>query len=410
MASPTCTLVTSSRGPPKRPSRSGLSPPPCPLPVPKPWMRTSSPNICPNMRWRFSCNSPKPAAPAAPKGEAASKRRATASFSFTSVTSAFAFTSSTVPSVSPVSGSQTSSPSGAKISKSMPCRTPCERPRFKTTSPLPRIFATLPSTVIPTSSGASSEISEGLYLSQRDRRAPGRIRRMSEPKTRARARANRIGRHLPTSGGLEKTLRLAREQELETVQIFVSNPQGWAAPVIRPDAELFVEGVREIGLDPVVVHAKYLINLASPDSELRERSGRVLAAELVAAGSVGDDFVVVHSASHAGSGEEKGMERLVAGLAGARQLAAKEAEADGVTVLAEPLVENSVGAGTQLCSTFDALARVAERAGVRVCVDTAHAYVAGHDLSTPEGAREVAAELATTLGGRLALRRLNDPR
>jgi deoxyribonuclease-4 len=233
---------------------------------------------------------------------------------------------------------------------------------------------------------------------------------MSEPKTRARARTNRIGRHLPTSGGLEKTLRLAREQELETVQIFVSNPQGWAAPVIRPDAELFVEGVREIGLDPVVVHAKYLINLASPDSELRERSARVLAAELVAAGSVGADFVVVHSGSHAGSGEEKGMERLVAGLAGARQLAAKEAEADGVTVLAEPLVENSVGAGTQLCSTFDALARVAERAGVRVCVDTAHAYVAGHDLSTPEGAREVAAELATTLGERLALLHLNDPR
>ncbi|MCA1718701.1 MAG: deoxyribonuclease IV [Actinobacteria bacterium] len=233
---------------------------------------------------------------------------------------------------------------------------------------------------------------------------------MSEPATRTQARTNRIGRHLPTSGGLEKTLRLAREQELETVQIFVSNPQGWAMPVPRPDAGLFVEGAREVRLDPVVVHAKYLINLASPDPELRERSARVLAAELVAAGSVGADFVVVHSGSHAGSGEEKGMERLVKGLAGARELAAEEAGTDGVAKPAEPLVENSVGAGTQLCSTFDALARVADRAGVRVCVDTAHAYVAGHDISTPEGARDVASELVAELGDRLALLHLNDPR
>ena len=233
---------------------------------------------------------------------------------------------------------------------------------------------------------------------------------MSEPTTPTRARTSRIGRHLPTSGGLEKTLRLAREQELETVQIFVSNPQGWAAPAHRPDAELFVEGAREIGLEPVVVHAKYLINLASPDPELRERSVRVLAAELVAASSLGADFVVVHSGSHAGSGEEKGMECLVRGLAGARELAAKEATTDGAATPAEPLVENSVGAGTQLCSTFDALAEVAERAGVGACVDTAHSYVAGYDLSTPEGAREVTAELATTLGERLALLHLNDPR
>ena len=233
---------------------------------------------------------------------------------------------------------------------------------------------------------------------------------MSEPKTPARARTNRIGRHLPTSGGLEKTLRLAREQELETIQIFVSNPQGWAVPAPRPDTKLFVEGARQIGLDPVVVHAKYLINLASPDLELRERSAWVLAAELVAAGSLGANFVVVHSGSHAGSGEEIGMERLVRGLARAQELAAEEAGADAVANPADPLVENSVGAGTQLCYTFDALAKVAERAGVRVCVDTAHSYVAGYDLSTPEGAREVAAELAATLGERLALLHLNDPR
>jgi deoxyribonuclease-4 len=227
---------------------------------------------------------------------------------------------------------------------------------------------------------------------------------MTKPKTEPRARTNRVGRHLPTSGGLEKTLRTAREQGLETVQIFVSNPQGWAWPRPRLDGETFARGARELGLSPVVVHAKYLINLASPDPEHRERSVKALAAELIAAGALGADLVVVHSGSHAGSGEEKGMDRLVKGLVRARELGAEK------TGAAEPVVENSVGAGTQLCSTFDALAMVAKKAGVRTCIDTAHAYVAEYDLSTPEGARKVAAELEAVLGERIAMLHLNDAR
>ena len=216
------------------------------------------------------------------------------------------------------------------------------------------------------------------------------------------ARTNRIGRHLPTSGGLKKILQLAQEQELETVQIFVSNPQGWALPTRRPDDETFLRAIREMGLSPVVVHAKYLINLASPEAEHRKRSVHVLAAELVAAGTLGANLVVVHSGSHGGSGEEEGAKRLTEGLVRARELAGAGA--------AEPIIENSVGAGTQLCSGFGALAAVAEGAGVRVCVDTAHAYVAGNDLSTPEGARRVAAQLKGALGARIALLHLNDPR
>jgi deoxyribonuclease IV len=243
---------------------------------------------------------------------------------------------------------------------------------------------------------------ERLYLSRWTGWASATIRRVTDAKAQTGARTNRVGRHLPTSGGLEKTLQLAREQGLEAVQIFVSNPQGWAWPKPRPDGKAFARGARKIGLSPVVVHAKYLINLASPDPEHWERSARTLAAELVGAGSLGADLVVVHSGSHAGSGEEKGATRLVEGLAWARKLVGRGA--------AEPVIENSVGAGTQLCSTFDALAGVAKEAGVRVCVDTAHAYVAGYDFSTPEGARKVAAELQATLGERIALLHLNDPR
>ena len=221
-------------------------------------------------------------------------------------------------------------------------------------------------------------------------------------------RTNRIGRHLRTSGGLGKTLESARELGCETAQIFVSNPQGWAVPPPRADAEAFVEGSRELGLLPIVAHAKYLINLSSPYSDLRERSIEALARELVTAGALGVDLVVVHSGSHGGDGEEKGMDRLVEGLERARELAGGFAGSSGQ--VAEPIIENSVGAGTQLCSTFDALGDVVRRAGTRVCVDTAHTFVAGYDLSTPDAARLVAAELRATVGQEIALLHLNDAR
>jgi deoxyribonuclease-4 len=179
-------------------------------------------------------------------------------------------------------------------------------------------------------------------------------------------------------------------------------------PAPRSDAEAFIEGSRELGLFPVVAHAKYLINLASPHAELRERSTEALARELVTAGALGVNLVVVHSGSHGGDGEVMGMDRLANGLVRARELAyAFAGEAGSV---AEPVVENSVGAGTQLCSTFDALGDVMRRAGVRACVDTAHTFVAGYDLSTPEGARLVADELRTAVGTGIAMLHLNDAR
>jgi deoxyribonuclease IV len=217
-------------------------------------------------------------------------------------------------------------------------------------------------------------------------------------------RTNRIGRHLPTSGGLARTLWAARELGCETIQIFVSNPQAWADPRPRQDVDTFVQGTRELGISPVVAHAKYLINLASASEEQRELSVLALANELAAAGALGVDLVVVHAGSHGGDGEEKGMERLVKGLGLARERAAGR---HGGTV-AEPVVENSVGAGTQLCSTFEDLGEVARGGGVRVCVDTAHAFAAGYDLSSEREGRGVAEELVDAVGDAVALVHLND--
>lgn len=220
-------------------------------------------------------------------------------------------------------------------------------------------------------------------------------------------RTNRVGRHLPTSGGLKNTLQKAADQKCETIQIFVSNPQGWADPTPRPDSEAFIKRKDELGIYPMVAHAKYLINLASKDESQRGRSAGVLARELVAAGALGVDFVVVHSGSHGGEGEEIGMDRLVHGLDRARELAARFA---GGARVAEPLVENSCGAGTQLCSDLDSLASTLRRAGVRCCFDTCHAFVSGHDLSSPEAAKETGAEVRESLAEGIGIFHLNDAR
>jgi deoxyribonuclease-4 len=219
-------------------------------------------------------------------------------------------------------------------------------------------------------------------------------------------RTNRIGRHLGASRGLKGTLETAISLGCETIQLFVSNPQGWVEAAVRPDGEVFAEGCREAGIGPVVAHAKYLINLASTDPEQRERSIHALAWEMVAAGSVGAELVVVHSGSHGGDGEEAGMSRLVDGLGRTRELASTLTDGP----VAEAVVENSVGAGMQLCSTFESLTEVTARAEARACVDTAHGFVAGYDLSTPDGAREVGRHLAETMDGRIALVHLNDAR
>ena len=163
-----------------------------------------------------------------------------------------------------------------------------------------------------------------------------------------------------------------------------------------------------MGLSPVVVHAKYLINLASQNEEQRERSVEALANELVAAGSIGADIVVVHSEATAAMARRSAWSGWRKASLWARERA--EDIAGTRQKVAEPVLENSVGAGTQLCSTIDTLAEVAGRAEVGVCLDTAHAFVAGYDLSTPDGAGKVAEELRSGLDSRIALIHLNDAR
>ncbi len=184
-------------------------------------------------------------------------------------------------------------------------------------------------------------------------------------------------------------------------QIFTRSPQVWADPDIG-DAEAaeFRELTADAGIAPWVVHSSYLVNLATPDEDLRRKSVASLQADVDAADRLGVRYVNVHLGAHTGAGVE-------AGLANAAGALDELAVPDDVTVL----VESDAGSGTKLGGDFGHLAAVLERCSLdlAVCLDTAHAFAAGYDLSTPAAVDATVAAFDEVVGREhLAVVHLND--
>lgn len=216
----------------------------------------------------------------------------------------------------------------------------------------------------------------------------------------------RIGRHVPTNSNAVRAAEIAQRIGCNAIQIFASNPTGWR-PTDGGEKQClaFAEVVRSLNLDPVVLHAPYLINLASPDEENWEKSIALLRWTLQRGQLLGASSVVFHIGSHKGAGVEAGVARIVQAIE--RILPETPPE-----VLL--LLENSVGAGNalggdfeHLAATLAALPHYADRLGV--CLDTAHLWGAGHDISTREAALEVLRRFDECVGlARLKVLHLND--
>jgi deoxyribonuclease IV len=216
----------------------------------------------------------------------------------------------------------------------------------------------------------------------------------------------RIGRHMPTNANAIKAAAQAQEIGCNAIQIFASNPTGWSPTQGgEENCIAFAEAARAFDLAPVVLHAPYLINLAAPDDVIWEKSISLLRWTLQRGGLLGASFVVFHVGSHKGAGVEAGVARVAAAIE--RILPATPPE---VTLL----LENSVGAGNTLGGTFEELAAVlnrlpgyAERLGV--CLDTAHLWGWGHNISSHASTLEVLRHFDEVIGlQRLQVLHLND--
>ena len=215
-----------------------------------------------------------------------------------------------------------------------------------------------------------------------------------------------IGAHAPSTGGLATgSLRYAAAVGAEAIQVFVSNPRGWApsAGDAAQDAALR-EQVKLAGI-PVFVHAPYLVNLGSPDPRIRDLSAGAVRHSLARGAQIGSRGVVVHTGSAARTDRATALRQVRECLLPMLD----DITGDGPDLLLEPMA----GQGHMLCSAvadlgpyLDALDR---HPRANVCLDTCHLFAAGHDLADPDGVTKMLSELQSAAGpGRLRLLHAND--
>jgi deoxyribonuclease-4 len=211
----------------------------------------------------------------------------------------------------------------------------------------------------------------------------------------------RVGAHTSIAGGAYNAVDEQVEYGGNCGQIFSHSPQVWQDPNIDDDeAERFRDLTDENEVGPWVIHSSYLVNLCTPKDDLREKSIDSMQKEVDAADKLDVEYVNVHLGAHTGAGVEGGLDNAASAL--------DELDIpDGVTVL----VESDAGSGTKLGGEFEHLAEVLDRSSqdLEICVDTAHAFAAGYDLSTVEGVNETVSEFDEVVGlDKLACIHLND--
>ena len=215
-----------------------------------------------------------------------------------------------------------------------------------------------------------------------------------------------FGAQIRQSGGLLAALRRAEAMGAEVMQVFAQSPRQWRYPEANPDrAEAFgAAWPASPVVKRVVCHAPYLVNLASPDPQLLQKSRQCLVDNLRGAEAMGAFGLVLHLGSHLGAGLEARLDTVAASLRSALD------EAAGACPI---LLENTAGAGGTIGRTFEELAQVIERAGddsrLGVCLDTQHLWASGVAFATPATADAVVRRLRRTVGlERLACLHVND--
>jgi deoxyribonuclease-4 len=199
-----------------------------------------------------------------------------------------------------------------------------------------------------------------------------------------------IGAHTSIAGGVFNAVDEQLEYDGNCGQIFSHSPQVWQDPNIGDDeAEQFRSLSEKEGVGPWVIHSSYLVNLCTPKDDLRAKSIDSMQKEVDAAAKLDIEYVNVHLGAHTGAGVEGGLDNAASAL---DELDIPE----GVTVL----IESDAGSGTKLGGDFEHLAGVLERSeqDLEVCLDTAHAFAAGYDLSTAEGVAETLEEFDDVVG------------
>jgi deoxyribonuclease-4 len=202
------------------------------------------------------------------------------------------------------------------------------------------------------------------------------------------------GAHMSIAGGIYRAFERGAQAGCRTVQVFLKNSNRWEAkPLTDLDRELYLQAQKKYGIQPVIAHDSYLINLASPDERLYRKSQDAFIGEMQRAEFLGIPYLVLHPGAHTGSGDDSGIRRVVEALN-----AAMDSVGSSVTIL----VENTAGQGTCLGHSFSHLAAIMgqlnhpERAGV--CLDTCHLFAAGYEIRSKRDYKRTMQEFDRLIG------------
>jgi deoxyribonuclease-4 len=206
----------------------------------------------------------------------------------------------------------------------------------------------------------------------------------------------RIGIHTSIAGDIAGALDTASKLGANALQIFSASPRMWprgGTRIADADAARFRARRAELGLGPLAIHDNYLINLASPDRVMRTRSIQAFHDELVRAVSLGADFLVAHPGACMGSEKPQAISEIAQGM---RQ-AARGMKLGDLRIL----VENTSGMGSAVGARFEEIKAILDETRdlpMGVCLDTAHTFEAGYDITTEEGLGRTLDAVERTVG------------
>jgi deoxyribonuclease-4 len=215
----------------------------------------------------------------------------------------------------------------------------------------------------------------------------------------------RFGFHISIAGGFTKVVERAKARDCQTIQLFSRNPRGWKYyPLDKKEVEEFRSSIKSTDLSPVFLHMPYLPNIASLKSKFYNRSIDSIAEDLKRADQLGAQYLIIHIGHRLESSEDEAIEAVSRGIN-----QAFEKVRNSIILL----MENTAGQGTEIGYKFEQIKKiidqVMQKERMGVCLDTAHSFEAGYDLSNKEGLDRTLEKFDQTIGlKKLHLLHLND--